>query len=168
MAPSSRSASFNNVRQVEREGGEGKGTENGNMARLVHNLPPHCVPPPRACVRWRVGWIWPIFESDEKNEKERVRQWSRVISWTWRSRVRGSERERSSFQAFVIGVARHLLLLLRREGGGERTDCRSHQCPQQYELHRKHCMCMRLSPDLSASHTACIVLQGVPHPHRLG
>ena len=39
------------------------GTENGNMARIVHNLPLHCAPRPTGTS----GWIRPNFESDDRS-----------------------------------------------------------------------------------------------------
>ena len=137
------------------------------MARLVHNLPPHCVPPPWACVGEWVGWIWPIFESDEKNEKERVLQWGRVISWTCRSSESEGAREvQLSGLRYRCCEALAAAVTERRKKRGNGLSIAS--VSAAVELHRKHCMCMRLSPDLSASHTACIVLQGVTHTYRLG
>ena len=130
------------------------GTENGNMARLVHNLPLHSVRSGAVLSRggfrhtYIVGLtLWPIFESAERNWRERVRQFGQSWSWIEKERESGrcdrdtrGRREGRHWphgapsldvsKCYRCRAARHLLLFYR----GERGYCLSQ------ELHRKRCM----------------------------
>ena len=124
------------------------GTENGNMARLVHNLPLHSVRSGAVLSRggfrhtYIVGLtLWPIFESAERNWRERVRQFGQ--SWSWIEKERVADAIEIPVEGGKAGTGHmelHLLMLASVIGAAPRGTCCFFTEEREGIVYRKSCI----------------------------